>query len=189
MRGLTLIEVIVVIAIVGILIGFATIQFVSLMQDAKLTEQRDLLISEIEDVKLKSLTGFPHGMTLPSAASFNKVRLRDGTCSVTVATTCGANTDCPAGETCEIGSANFVRDTGELFTILSIISLSSPVKLSMTDTTELWFDRKGIPRGNGWLIGNRTFRIWYDSDNDNLLDAGEKNKEVVISSAGRIQYE
>jgi hypothetical protein len=70
-------------------------------------------------------------------------------CSVTVATACAQNSDCPAGETCNGPDYNAQYDDN---IFCSTSSLNTPVKLApMPSTTNLVFQR--CPTGNGRIAG------------------------------------
>lgn len=172
--GVTLIELIIVIAIIGIIVLFATIDTAWFQRDARVTEARDRLLADIEDVKLKSLAQVPHAVFITCAgASYTVRRLTDA-------------------------NSNFKKDSGEGDDVLLTVSLSTSSNVKVrynttctpgVGTSELWFDRKGIPKSSSWGIGNRTFTIWYDADGDNNIDDDETNKTIIISDTGRIQYE
>ena len=38
-------------------------------------------------------------------------------------------------------------------------------------------------------MGGNTITIWYDADNDGVIDSDEPSKIIYISNGGRIQYE
>lgn len=190
--GVTLIELIVVVAIIGIIVLFATIDTAWFQRDARVTEARDRLLADIEDAKLKSLAQVPHAIVIVSTQQYKMVCLKDGRCSVTIATRCCQDSDCPSGESCTFPSTvNFKKDTGETSSDIanSTVTLSTNVKISGPAGNELWFDRKGIPKSNLWGVGNTTFTIWYDANSNGAADADESSQTIIISNTGRIQYE
>jgi len=167
MRGFTLIELLVTISIISILIVIASLQAVSWIRESTVSENRDMLLADIEDVKLKSLTGYPQGIFVIGGVntSYSVRKLTDA-------------------------DFDFMRDGGEANTTLRTANLPSPLKIRLNGgDDELWFDRKGVPRTSGWSPQGRTFTVWHDSDHDNAVDAGEVKQEIILSSRGRIQYE
>lgn len=193
--GVTLIELIVVVAIIGIIVLFATIDTAWFQRDARVTEARDRLLADIEDAKLKSLAKVPHGIIV-ATTSYRMVCLKEGSCSVTTTTACCQDSDCPSGQACTFpATVNFKKDTGQDCPAAcsdipnSSVTLSTNVKISGPTNSELWFDRKGIPKSNLWGVGNTTFRIWYDANSNGAADADESSQTIIISNTGRIQYE
>lgn len=207
--GVTLVELLIVIAIIGIIVLFATIDTGWFQRDARVTEARDRLLADIEDAKLKSLAKVPHGIIV-ATTSYRMVCLKEGNCSVTTTTACCQDSDCPSGESCTFPAAvNFKKDTGQTCPTAcsdipnSSVILSTNVEVGLTSGTELWFDRKGVPRTTIWGINGNTFRVWYDNG-DNILswtdsngsgsldlesECGEPCKLIILSDTGRIQYE
>ena len=60
--GVTLVELIIVIAIIGIIVLFATIDTGWFQRDARVSEARDRLLADVEDIKIKSLAEVPHAV-------------------------------------------------------------------------------------------------------------------------------
>lgn len=165
-KGLTLIELVIVLAIIGIIAAFTTVEVSWWMRDSRLNEYRDRLLADLEDAKLKSVAGVPYGM-FPTANGYEVRVLTD--------------TD-----------DDFQRDTGESaasFTPPVTVNLPTNYLLDWNNGAELWFDRKGIPRNSTWGYGVGTFTLWYDKNGDGSPDADEQKKTIVIDSAGRIKYE
>ena len=171
--GVTLVELLIVIAIIGIIVLFATIDTAWFQRDARVTEARDRLLAAIEDVKLKSLAQVPHAVFITCAGT-----------SYTVRKLTDAN-------------SNFKKDSSEGDNVLSTVSLSTSTNVKVrynptctpgTDVSELWFDRKGIPRNDSWLTPNRTLTVWYDENGDNAY-TGEQAKQISVDNGGRILYE
>ncbi len=166
MRGITLMELLVVISIIAIVSMIASLNAASWIRESRVNEARDLLITDIENVKLKSMTDVPHAIIVSggAAAAYTVNRLTDA-------------------------DSDFVRDGSEALTIVRTETLADKVKISLTGGAELWFDRKGVPRTSGWTMPGRTFTVWYDANGNNADDGGEPKREITISSRGRIQYE
>lgn len=190
--GVTLIELIIVIAIIGIIALFATIDTAWFQRDARVSEARDRLLADIEDAKLKSITSVPNGIFVAAdgSTSYTREQLRDYRCSVTTTTACLEDSDCTGGAgTCSV-TGNFMRDAGEATTSTTVnVSTNAKVVVKLSGGTELWFDRKGMPRTSTWAINGRTFTVWYDDNDNNTVDAGETSKTITISVAGRVKYE
>ena len=158
----------------GIIVLFATIDTAWFQRDARVTEARDKLLADIEDVKLKSLAQVPHAIEINDATKatwYKIVKLTDD-------------------------NSNFKWDSGEGTTDVanSTVTLSTNVKISGPSGKLLWFDRKGIPKNSIWGVGNTTFTIWYDANGNNAFtgttdDDNEVRKTIIISDTGRIQYE
>ena len=173
-KGVTLVELIIVIAIIGIIVLFATIDTAWFQRDARVTEARDKLLADIEDVKLKSLAKVPHAIEINDATKatwYKIVKLTDT-------------------------NSNFKWDSGEATPDVdnSTVTLATNVKISGPSGRLLWFDRKGIPKNSIWGVGNTTFTIWYDANGNNAFtgttdDDNEVRKTIIISETGRIQYE
>jgi len=169
--GITLIELLIVIAIIGIIAALVTLDAGWFQREGRVTEARDRLVADIEDVKLKSLAQVPHAIKIINSTSYKIVKLNDT-------------------------NSNFKWDSGEDTTDIdnSTVTLATNVKISGPSGSLLWFDRKGNAKSSTWGVGNTTFTIWYDSNGNGTYnvspdDDGEISKTIIISDTGRIQYE
>ncbi len=164
MRGFTMVELMVVISIIAIVATFAALNAASWLREARVGESRDLLVSDLEWIKLRSMAGVPHAVFVAggTSTSYSLQKLTDA-------------------------DSNFMRDIGESTTALRYIALPQNVKISLNGGDELWFDRKGVPRTGVWGVIGRTFTLWYDANGNNAVDGGEFKREIVLSSGGRIQ--
>jgi len=174
--GITLVELLIVIAIIGIIVLFATIDTGWFQREGRVTEARDRLLANLEEQKLKSITRYPHGITVPNlinATSYTLVKLSDA------------------------AGADFKRDTGDTASIENLpaapenpVNLPTNVRIELSGTsTEIWFDRKGVPRTATWTVLNATLRIWYDANGNGVRDADEITKRIDLENGGKIQYE
>ncbi len=170
MRGFTLLELMIVTAIIGILATLATLDAVSWYRESRLTESRDKLLADIEDAKLKSIAGVPHAIIVDGGGSGTGTRYF----------------------VCSLNDTNgdFAKTTGETSTTLLTVDLPPSEKINVNGgDDELWFDRKGIPRTSGWGVLGQTATIWYDANGNGVCDSGEPIRKVVLSNSGRVQYE
>ncbi len=194
MRGFTLIELMLVIVVIGIVITLTTIELTWWMRESKLTEFRDRAIADLEDIKIKSITRYPHGM-ICEPLRYRIVALKDMRCSNNNQP-CLPETsvvDCGAPDLCTV-TGDFIKDSVE--GNYTIQFAGNPFELMprypnyMFDCPdELWFDRRGIPRTINWAVNNITFRIYYDENKNGAYDSGELNKSMTVDTTGRVRYE
>ena len=196
-RGFTVIELLLVLAIAAILITIASLSAVSLITDAKLSQMRDQLLQNIEEARARSITSVPYGIQFNSAnaTSYTLIRFPGGTCSSTTAKHCATDLNtlgdgCPAGEYCVFNqSLSFIVDTGITPTQMnpSPVTFNSGYisKLSFTglpSSNYLWFDRKGMPHDNNWSSPTGVTTI-------TISQGGAVNKKITIDTAGKVTYE
>ncbi|KAF0145764.1 MAG: hypothetical protein FD156_739 [Nitrospirae bacterium] len=154
--GFSLVELLIVVAIMGIVFAIAALSMTSMSRTAKLNETRDQLLADIEEAKLKSISGVPQGIfvTGGNSTSYQVLRLTDA-------------------------NSNFKRDAAEVYATLSTVTMPSGMTIEKNNGSEIWFDRKGIPKDSGWAPGNCTFTLTKDG----------VTRIITISEGGRIQYE
>lgn len=191
-KGITLIELLIVLVIIGMIVLFATIDVSWFMRETRVSETRDRLVADIEDMKLKSLTQIPHGIIVTGGNNTN-YRL------VTLTAAAGADfrRDSPAD------NGSIINDPSVSINPVNL-PLNVRVELVGAGGDELWFDRKGVPRTEGWATLGRTLLVWYDVDGNGTLPWADSNasgnldlesecqepcKLIIISNNGRIQYE
>ncbi len=194
MRGFTLIELMLVIVVIGIVITLTTIELTWWMRESKLTEFRDRWIADLEDIKIKSITRYPHGI-ICEPLRYRVVALKDMRCS-TNNQPCLPETsvaDCGAPDLCTV-IGNFMKDNIEGSYTIPIAE--NPFELMprypnyrFDCPQEIWFDRMGVPRTDNWELNGVTFRVYYDDNGNNAYDIGELNKELTVDVVGRIRYE
>lgn len=186
MKGVTLVELLIVLAIIGIVAALATIDVPWLMRQSRLNENRDRLLADIEDVKLKSIAGLPHAIYVVGTTSYKVVRVND--------TDNDFRYDKDTETTTDIDNS-----TVNLRENYLIKWNNCPANCSPLDGCQLWFDRKGVPRNCNFALWAGTFILWYDetSGNNDWTD-GSINKEsdcsepcrlIIISNSGSVQYE
>ena len=153
--GITLVELMIVVAIIGIIMGIASLSMTEMSRTAKLNETRDMLLADIEEAKLKSISGVPNGIIIASATSYQVVRLTDA-------------------------DGDFKRDATEVYATLSTVTMPSGMTITAPAVgTEVWFDRKGIPKTSTWQFSNPSFTLSKDG----------VTREITISQTGRVKYE
>lgn len=192
-KGYSLIEVLTVIVIVSILAGLSSIAYRAIIVQGAMHQARADLVATLEQAKTLSITGLPHGIVFDNDRQYRLVQLNEQTyCSTSTGTT-GCNTvtnvPCPAGEYCTKG--NMRRDatdslvTLETHTVGNLVQVSwnrsidaSSPCVSATDS-ELWFDRRGVPRCSNWELGMSTVSVV----------SGSRALPITIDRAGKIRYE
>lgn len=186
MRGYTLIEVLTVIALIAIVCTLGVIGGRALLTSSQLNEARDQFLAFVEEAKVRSATGRPHGIVIASVNAYRLVRLADsGFCSATTTTSCdctdGCSNACPGGEICLFG--DFRRAGTESIFEVSAANLKPGVQITRSNACgdgELWFDRKGVPRCSDWnTLGFSTISF----------TSGGNTMRITLDRSGRVRYE
>ncbi len=195
--GFTIIELVVVLAIVAILISIAGIWAVSFIADATLSQMRDQLLQNIEEARSRSITSVPYGIEFNSAnaaTNYALIRFPGGTCSssgtpcATTLDNLGDGCNAAANEYCVFAqSGSFMVTGGITPTTINTITLTSGYisALSFTglpSSNYLWFDRKGMPHDNNWNTPSGVTTI-------TVSKGGAANKSITIDTAGKVTYE
>jgi prepilin-type N-terminal cleavage/methylation domain-containing protein len=160
MRGVTFIELIIVLTIIGIITLLAAVSVRWQANESRLSAMRDKFLADCEFIRINSIAREPHGIFM-YPDKYEIRRLHDT-------------------------NKNFIRDTGESTYLFpapdGTVLLSEGMSLlwnSCKKNNELWFDRKGIPRCQNWGLGMGTFTFKRD----------DQKKTISIDRAGRIKYE
>ena len=160
MRGVTFIELIIVLTIIGIITLLAAVSVRWQANESRLSAMRDKFLADCEFIRINSIAREPHGIFM-YPDKYEIRRLHDT-------------------------NKNFIRDTGESTYLFpapdGTVLLSEGMNLlwnSCKKNNELWFDRKGIPRCQNWGLGMGTFTFKRD----------DQKKTISIDRAGRIKYE
>ncbi len=152
-NGFSLIEMMVVIVLIIMLASLTTLGLMQWSSNAKINEYRDMILSDIQFARSKSITSVPYAIVF-SNSNYLLCQLNDT-------------------------NNNLQRDNGETYTTIKTVQLPNGMTMTYNNGTELWFDRKGLPRTSNWALGMGTITITYD----NLT------RTITISSTGKIQYE
>lgn len=190
-HGVTLVEVLVVMAIIIALTVLVTVAGDWFLRENKLIEYRDQLVSDLEYTKLQSITKLPHYVFLNSTSSQHYYELRE------LLTDTDGDFYPDAGETIQnIGWQEArgyncdMNSTGDN----DAFCLKDEYNISWTNcgggsSEELWFDRKGIPRCDTWALGMGTITLYRDENGDDTWQSPELSKTITIDMVGRIRYE
>jgi len=197
-RGFSLIELLIVLAIAGILITIASMSAVSIMTDATLSNMRDQLLDNIEEARSRSITSVPYGIEFNNATAtgYTLIRFPGGTCNVTTAQNCATtpntppmNDGCPPTEYCVFAqSGSFMVSAGVTPTTMTTVTYNpgytSSLSFPGTTGNYIWFDRKGMPHDNSWNTptGLTTIKVCKGT-------TCATYKSITIDTAGKVTYE
>ncbi|ADO45817.1 N-methylation motif domain protein [Hydrogenobacter thermophilus TK-6] len=158
-RGYTITEVLIVIAILMILSGFAFLWFRNLVLNQRLKASADGVMNVLETARLYSMTG--RGAK-PWGVVFN-----DRSNTYTLFRDDNSNCRFDAGEAVR----NYSTEPGvKIYTDLVVV-----------------FDKKGYPRNAMCGVGPASITVSIDEDIKNIPD-NKASRVICISSFGRIRY-
>lgn len=158
MHGYSIIEQLIVISIISILLVISYLSITDYIENAKLQNFQNILLSDLEFVKLNSIRRQPHGIFIYNDR-YEIRKLIDE-------------------------NNNFIRDSAEGTDLISginpIISVPNNIYLAWngcSGNVELWFDRKGIPRCKNWGLGMGTIKLFNN----------KISRQIVINKNGRFK--
>jgi len=182
--GFSLVELLVVIAIIAIALSFGS-YVMSVYRNAVSMKLRDDVLAMLEKARFLSITSVPHGVKFTSD-KFMLVGLKDGICSSNSSIHCYSDGECENGS-CMPGDYMKTSDENDESYLFPLEGQSSIIpsgysvcRSSSCSDYIIWFDRKGVPRGYIWGLGQTTITIKYSNS---------EVAKIVISPVGRIQYE
>lgn len=164
-KGITLVELLAVIAIISILAGMAAISFNNFYVNMQLIEMRDNLLGLIQEARMRSVASLPHAVSF-STNAVTMLRLNDTNDNLRFDASdsyvaVGHQIAIPVGMT-----VSWNRTTG------------TDLCAAASDSF-LWFDRKGMPRCSNWGLGPCTITI----------AKGSNSISIVVDRAGKVKYE
>ncbi len=155
MRGITLVELIVVIAIMAVLMGFASAG-VEMIRGARVTGVTQRLLADIQIARIQAMTHDAHGygIRFPSSTSYVVFRFDD----------------CNDSNSYNVNTCDGSREEADA----TVKNLPLSVALKKTNPTSnfnndiLIFDPCGVSRNANWAFGNMTIIVKNDTDQDGM---------------------
>ena len=182
--GLSLVEILVVIALIAIVSSFST-YIMDTYRRAVISKIRDDVLSTLERARTLSITSVPHGMSC-LGNQFALVGLKDGRCRANANTPCYDDSDCGSGGPCDPG--NYILDENDTTKVLEEYTLPASYSICCIGSCAnyvVWFDRKGVPRDASWGLGMTTVRINHINKDGSSTEVST----ITVGPSGRIQYE
>lgn len=161
-RGFSIVELLIIMAIISIIMGIAYNWIINLVANQRLKSAADMLINDINKAKAMSVSGrYMWGIYLmPGDSCYLVFEDRDASCGITgsVASNC-----------------NYSGTTD----IASRVEL--PPGVVVETGSSIVFDRKGYPRNNSCGVGPATITLRSTVTNS--------RRSIYITSFGRVRYE
>ncbi len=161
-RGFSIIELLIIIAIISIIMGVAYNWIINLVANQRLKNAADMLMNDLSKAKTMSVSGrYMWGVYLsPGENCYLIFEDRDASCNIT-------------------GTVNASCNYSGTADVVSRVDLPPGV---VVDTgSSVVFDRKGYPRNDGCGVGPVTITL--------RSTVTGSRRSIYITSFGRIRYE